>query len=36
MHILGEMAKALTSAQAFSQYAPKIETMQIPTTRSAK
>lgn len=33
MHILGEMAKALTSAQAFSQYAPKIETMQIPTDK---
>ena len=33
LHILGEMAKALTSAQAFSQYAPKIETMQIPTDK---
>ncbi|MFN7224262.1 MAG: polyribonucleotide nucleotidyltransferase [Paracoccaceae bacterium] len=33
MHILGEMAKALTQAQAFSQYAPKIETMQIPTDK---
>ena len=33
MHILGEMAKSLTSAQAFSQYAPKIETMQIPTDK---
>ena len=33
MHILGEMAKALTSANAFSQYAPKIETMQIPTDK---
>jgi polyribonucleotide nucleotidyltransferase len=33
MHILGEMAKALTSANAFSQYAPKIETMTIPTDK---
>ncbi len=33
LHILGEMAKALTSAQAFSEYAPKIETMQIPTDK---
>ena len=33
LHILGEMAKALTSAQAFSQYAPKIETMSIPTDK---
>ena len=33
MHILGEMAKALTSAQAFSQYAPKIETMTVPTDK---
>jgi polyribonucleotide nucleotidyltransferase len=33
MHILGEMAKALTSAQAFSQYAPKIETLTIPTDK---
>ncbi|NEX46815.1 polyribonucleotide nucleotidyltransferase [Pseudotabrizicola algicola] len=33
LHILDEMAKALTSAQAFSQYAPKIETMQIPTDK---
>jgi len=33
LHILGEMAKALTSAQAFSQYAPKIETMTIPTDK---
>ncbi|RGP36235.1 polyribonucleotide nucleotidyltransferase [Pseudotabrizicola alkalilacus] len=33
MHILDEMAKALTQAQAFSQYAPKIETMQIPTDK---
>jgi polyribonucleotide nucleotidyltransferase len=33
LHILGEMAKALTKAQAFSQYAPKIETMQVPTDK---
>ena len=33
LHILGEMAKALTSAQAFSAYAPKIETMSIPTDK---
>jgi polyribonucleotide nucleotidyltransferase len=33
LHILGEMAKALTSAQAFSEYAPKIETMTIPTDK---
>ena len=30
LHILGEMAKALTSAQAFSEYAPKIETHDHP------
>jgi polyribonucleotide nucleotidyltransferase len=33
MHILGEMSKALTSAKAFSQYAPKIETLTIPTDK---
>jgi polyribonucleotide nucleotidyltransferase len=33
MHILGEMAKALTAPQGFSEYAPKIETMQIPTDK---
>ncbi len=33
LHILDEMAKALTSAQAFSQYAPKIETMTVPTDK---
>ncbi|MDP3860406.1 MAG: polyribonucleotide nucleotidyltransferase [Phaeovulum sp.] len=33
MHILGEMAKSLTSAQAFSQYAPKIETMSVPVDK---
>ena len=29
MHILGEMAKALTEAGQFSEHAPRIETMQI-------
>ncbi len=33
MHILGEMAKSLTSANAFSVHAPRIETMQIPTDK---
>ncbi|MDT8857372.1 polyribonucleotide nucleotidyltransferase [Paracoccaceae bacterium Fryx2] len=33
LHILGEMAKALTQAQAFSEYAPKIETLTIPTDK---
>ena len=33
IHILGEMAKSLTSAQAFSEYAPKIETLTIPTDK---
>ncbi len=33
MHILGEMAKSLTAPAGFSQYAPKIETMQIPTDK---
>jgi polyribonucleotide nucleotidyltransferase len=33
LHILGEMSKALTTANAFSQYAPKIETMQVPTDK---
>ena len=33
LHILGEMAKALTSASEFSEYAPKIETLQIPTDK---
>ncbi|MEF3048036.1 polyribonucleotide nucleotidyltransferase [Pseudotabrizicola sp. L79] len=33
MHILGEMAKALSAPQGFSEYAPKIETMQIPTDK---
>ncbi len=33
MHILGEMSKAMTEAGSFSQYAPKIETMQVPTDK---
>lgn len=33
MHILGEMAKAISAPQGFSQYAPKIETMQVPTDK---
>ncbi|MBJ3764140.1 polyribonucleotide nucleotidyltransferase [Maribius pontilimi] len=33
MHILGEMNKALSGAAAFSEHAPKIETMQIPTDK---
>jgi polyribonucleotide nucleotidyltransferase len=33
LHILGEMAKALSAPQGFSEYAPKIETMQIPTDK---
>ena len=33
MHILGEMSKALSTPQGFSQYAPKIETMQVPTDK---
>jgi len=34
MHILGEMAKALTAGrQEFSAHAPRIETMQIPTDK---
>jgi polyribonucleotide nucleotidyltransferase len=33
LHILNEMSKALTSANAFSQYAPKIETLTIPTDK---
>ncbi|MCC7320594.1 MAG: polyribonucleotide nucleotidyltransferase [Rubellimicrobium sp.] len=33
MHILGEMAKALSSVNAFSVHAPRIETMQIPTDK---
>ncbi len=33
MHILGEMDKALSSAGEFSQHAPRIETMQVPTDK---
>ncbi|WP_284163989.1 polyribonucleotide nucleotidyltransferase [Frigidibacter sp. SD6-1] len=33
LHILGEMAKALSAPQGFSEYAPKIETMSIPTDK---
>jgi polyribonucleotide nucleotidyltransferase len=33
MHILGEMAKALTEAAEFSVHAPRIETMNIPTDK---
>ena len=33
MHILGEMSKALTTHSGFSEYAPKIETMNVPTDK---
>ncbi|WP_300060119.1 polyribonucleotide nucleotidyltransferase [uncultured Roseobacter sp.] len=33
MHILGEMSKAITGAAEFSEHAPRIETMQIPTDK---
>ncbi len=33
LHILGEMNKALSGAGEFSQHAPRIETMQIPTDK---
>ncbi|MCC1491933.1 polyribonucleotide nucleotidyltransferase [Cognatishimia sp. F0-27] len=33
LHILGEMAKAMTEAGSFSVHAPRIETMQIPTDK---
>jgi polyribonucleotide nucleotidyltransferase len=33
MHILGEMNKALSAPAGFSEYAPKIETLQIPTDK---
>ncbi|WP_425099887.1 polyribonucleotide nucleotidyltransferase [Tropicibacter sp. S64] len=33
LHILGEMAKALSEASEFSVHAPRIETMQIPTDK---
>ena len=33
LHILGEMANALTEAGEFSAHAPRIETMQVPTDK---
>ncbi|MEM1236241.1 MAG: polyribonucleotide nucleotidyltransferase, partial [Pseudomonadota bacterium] len=33
LHILGEMAKSITSAQEFSVHAPRIETMNVPTDK---
>ena len=33
LHILGEMSKALSSANEFSVHAPRIETMTIPTDK---
>lgn len=33
LHILGEMSKALSAPQGFSEYAPKIETLTIPTDK---
>ena len=33
LHILGEMNKALSSAGSFSEHAPRIETMQVPTDK---
>ena len=33
LHILGEMAKAISEAGAFSEHAPRIETMHIPTDK---
>ena len=33
IHILGEMAKALSETNEFSVHAPRIETMQIPTDK---
>ena len=33
IHILGEMNKALSSAGEFSEHAPRIETMQVPTDK---
>ncbi|NVK13403.1 MAG: polyribonucleotide nucleotidyltransferase, partial [Rhodobacteraceae bacterium] len=33
LHILGEMAKALSETNEFSVHAPRIETMQIPTDK---
>ncbi|WP_114966173.1 polyribonucleotide nucleotidyltransferase [Alkalilacustris brevis] len=33
MHILGEMNKALSAPQGFSEYAPRIETMTVPSDK---
>ena len=33
LHILGEMNKSLSAPQGFSEYTPKIETLQIPTDK---
>ena len=33
LHILGEMNKTLSSAGGFSEHAPRIETMQVPTDK---
>ncbi|KIT15493.1 polyribonucleotide nucleotidyltransferase [Jannaschia aquimarina] len=33
LHILGEMSKTLSEAGGFSEHAPRIETMQIPTDK---
>ncbi len=33
LHILGEMNKSISAPQAFSEYAPKIETLTIPTDK---
>jgi len=33
VHILNEMAKSLSAPQGFSEYAPKIETLSIPTDK---
>ncbi|MFQ6546751.1 polyribonucleotide nucleotidyltransferase [Aestuariibius sp. 2305UL40-4] len=33
MHILGEMNKALSETKGFSEHAPRIETMQVPTDK---
>jgi len=33
LHILGEMSKALTEASDFSEHAPRIETMTVPTDK---
>jgi polyribonucleotide nucleotidyltransferase len=33
LHILGEMGKSISAPSGFSQYAPKIETMTVPTDK---